>query len=148
MKIDILTVKEELAHRGKLEESGRSVRHHATEQQSSHLRPHRISRADRTREISAARNDTWDSTNSSPARWTKQWTSPTTLMDAHNLLDRLEGEFGHNDHMRDMDALMTATMDRSRTDVLPTSVNGVTGIPTGLADLDRMTSGLAKRRTQ
>lgn len=30
-----------------------------------------------------------------------------TLIDAHNLLDRLEGEFGHNDHMRDMDALMT-----------------------------------------
>ena len=32
-----------------------------------------------------------------------------TLIDAHNLLDRLEGEFGHNDHMRDMDALMTDT---------------------------------------
>ena len=52
MKIDILTVKEELAHRGKLEEAG------ATEQQSSHLGTHRISHADRTREIPAAGNDT------------------------------------------------------------------------------------------
>ena len=33
-----------------------------------------------------------------------------SLVDAHNLLDRLEGEFGHNNHMRDMDELMTATM--------------------------------------
>ena len=36
-----------------------------------------------------------------------------TLIDAHNLLDRLEGEFGHNDHMRDMDALMTDTMEEA-----------------------------------
>ncbi len=33
-----------------------------------------------------------------------------SLIDAHNLLDRLEGEFNHNTHLRDMDALMSAAM--------------------------------------
>ena len=64
-----------------------------------------------------------------------------SLMDAHNLLDRLEGEFGHNNHMRDMDELMTATMTEAEGRIA-NNINGVTGIPTGLADLDRMTSGL------
>ena len=32
-----------------------------------------------------------------------------SLMDAHNLLDRLEGEFGHNNHMRDMDEPVSYT---------------------------------------
>ena len=64
-----------------------------------------------------------------------------TLIDAHNLLDRLEGEFGHNDHMRDMDALMTDTMEEAEQRIAK-SVNGITGIPTGLTDLNRMTSGL------
>ena len=63
-----------------------------------------------------------------------------TLVDAHNLLDRLEGEFGHNDNMRDMDTLMTDTMKEAEGRVAK-SMNGVTGIPTGLTDLDRMTSG-------
>ena len=57
IKIDILTVKEELSHRGKLEEAGGAVRHHPVEQQSGDFRPPRISRADRTREIPATRND-------------------------------------------------------------------------------------------
>lgn len=64
-----------------------------------------------------------------------------TLIDAHNLLDRLEGEFGHNDHMRDMDALMTDTMKEAEQRIAK-SVNGITGIPTGLTDLNHMTSGL------
>ena len=66
-----------------------------------------------------------------------------SLVDAHNLLDRLEGEFGHNNHMRDMDALMTAAMVEAEGRIA-NNKNGVTGLPTGLADLDRMTSGLQK----
>lgn len=69
-----------------------------------------------------------------------------TLIDAHNLLDRLEGEFGHNDHMRDMDALMTDTMEEAEQRIAK-SVNGITGIPTGLTDLNRMTSGLQNGET-
>ena len=66
-----------------------------------------------------------------------------SLVDAHNLLDRLEGEFGHNNHMRDMDELMTATMVEAEGRIA-NNKNGVTDLPTGLADLDRMTSGLQK----
>ena len=36
-----------------------------------------------------------------------------SLIDAHNLLDRLEGEFNHNTHLRDMDALMSAAMSEA-----------------------------------
>ena len=41
----------------KARRGGRSVRHHPVEQQSGDFRPPRISRADRTREISTTRND-------------------------------------------------------------------------------------------
>lgn len=43
--------------------------------------------------------------------------------------------------MRDMDELMTAAMTEAEGRIA-NNINGVTGIPTGLADLDRMTSGL------
>ena len=52
-----------------------------------------------------------------------------SLIDAHNLLDRLEGEFNHNTHLRDMDALMSAAMTEAEGRIAK-STNGVTGIPT------------------
>ncbi len=64
-----------------------------------------------------------------------------TLVDAHNLLDRLEGESGHHSNMRDMDTLMADAMTEAEGRIAR-SMDGVTGIPTGLTDLDRMTSGL------
>lgn len=64
-----------------------------------------------------------------------------TLIDAHNLLDRLEGESGHNAHIRDMETLMADTMEEAERRIAK-SVNGVTGIPTGLTELDKKTGGL------
>lgn len=64
-----------------------------------------------------------------------------TLIDAHNLLDRLEGESGHHDHIRCMDTLMTDTLKEAELRIAK-SVNGVTGIPTGLTELDQKTGGL------
>ncbi|KAA4022635.1 replicative DNA helicase, partial [Bacteroides ovatus] len=64
-----------------------------------------------------------------------------TLIDAHNLLDRLEGESGHHEHMRCMDTLMTDTLKEAELRIAK-SANGVTGIPTGLTDLDQKTGGL------
>ena len=61
-------------------------------------------------------------------------------MDAHNLLDRLEGECGTIEHLRDMDTLMDDTLQQVDARRASGS-NGVTGISTGLADLDRLTSG-------
>ena len=127
IKIDILTVKEELSHRGKLEEAGgpfgitqlsskvatsAHLEYHAQIVHEKYLRREMILGFD-------------------------------SLVDAHNLLDRLEGEFGHNNHMRDMDELMTATMVEAEGRIA-NNKNGVTDLPTGLADLDRMTSGLQK----
>ena len=142
MKIDILTVKEELAHRGKLEEAGGAfgitrlssivatsahIEYHMQIVHEKYLRREMILGFNKL--LACSLDETMDIDDS--------------LVDAHNLLDRLEGEFGHNNHMRDMDELMTATMVEAEGRIA-NNKNGVTGLPTGLADLDRMTSGLQK----
>lgn len=139
-KIDILTVKEELAHRGKLEEIGgpftivqlsskvassAHIEYHAQIIHEKYLRREMIVGFNKL--LAAASDEMTDIAD--------------TLIDSYNLLDRLEGEFGHNNCMRDMDALMTDTLAEAQGRI-EKSVNGVTGIPTGLTDLDRMTSGL------
>ena len=111
IKIDILTVKEELSHRGKLEEAGGPfgiTQLSSKVATSAHLEYH-----------------------------------AQIVHEKYLRRDRLEGEFGHNNHMRDMDELMTATMVEAEGRIA-NNKNGVTGLPTGLADLDRMTSGLQK----
>ncbi len=142
IKIDILTVKEELSHRGKLEEAGgpfgitqlsskvatsAHIEYHAQIVHEKYLRREMILGFNKL--LAYSLDETMDIDDS--------------LVDAHNLLDRLEGEFGHNNHMRDMDELMTATMVEAEGRIA-NNKNGVTGLPTGLADLDRMTSGLQK----
>ena len=142
IKIDILTVKEELSHRGKLEEAGgpfgitqlsskvatsAHLEYHAQIVHEKYLRREMILGFNKL--LACSLDETMDIDDS--------------LVDAHNLLDRLEGEFGHNNHMRDMDELMTATMVEAEGRIA-NNKNGVTDLPTGLADLDRMTSGLQK----
>ena len=139
-KIDILTVKEELVHRGNLEEAGGAfaiaqlsskvassahIEYHMQIVHEKYLRREMILGLNKL--LACSLDETMDIAD--------------TLIDAHNLLDRLEGEFGHNDHMRDMDALMTDTMKEAEQRIAK-SVNGITGIPTGLTDLNHMTSGL------
>ena len=63
-----------------------------------------------------------------------------TLVDGHNLLDRLEGACGHNRQLRDMDTLMQATLTEAE-GRMQKNKDGVTGIPTGLTELDKMTGG-------
>ena len=138
IKIDILTVKEELSHRGKLEEAGgpfgitqlsskvatsAHIEYHAQIVHEKYLRREMILGFNKL--LACSLDETMDIDDS--------------LVDAHNLLDRLEGEFGHNNHMRDMDELMTATMVEAEGRIA-NNKNGVTG----LADLDRITSGLQK----
>ena len=142
IKIDILTVKEELSHRRKLEEAGgpfgitqlsskvatsAHIEYHAQIVHEKYLRREMILGFNKL--LACSLDETMDIDDS--------------LVDAHNLLDRLEGEFGHNNHMRDMDELMTATMVEAEGRIA-NNKNGVTGLPTGLADLDRITSGLQK----
>ena len=136
-KIDILTVKEELARRGNLDAIGGPyaiVQLSSKVASSAHIEYHAqiIHQKYLAREmvvgfnklLTCAMDETIDIDD--------------TLIDAHNLLDRLEGESGHNAHIRDMETLMADTMERR----IAKSVNGVTGIPTGLTELDKKTGGL------
>ena len=79
-----------------------------------------------------------EGTSFSPAIETIDLTD--TLVDGHNLLDRLEGACGHNRQLRDMDTLMQATLTEAE-GRMQKNKDGVTGIPTGLAELDKMTGG-------
>ena len=96
MKIDILTVKEELAHRGKLEEAGGAF---GITQLSSKV-------------------------------------ATSAHIEYHM-------QIVHEKYLRRemILALMTDTMEEAEQRIAK-SVNGITGIPTGLTDLNRMTSGL------
>ena len=140
MKIDILTVKEELAHRGKLEEAGGAfgitqlsskvatsahIEYHMQIVHEKYLRREMILGLNKL--LACSLDETMDIAD--------------TLIDAHNLLDRLEGESGHHDHIRCMDTLMTDTLKEAELRIAK-SVNGVTGIPTGLTELDQKTGGL------
>ena len=139
-KIDILTVKEELARRGNLDAIGGPyaiVQLSSKVASSAHIEYHAqiIHQKYLAREmvvgfnklLICAMDETIDIDD--------------TLIDAHNLLDRLEGESGHNAHIRDMDTLMADTMEEADRRIAK-SVNGVTGIPTGLTELDKKTGGL------
>ena len=139
-KIDILTVKEELTRRGVLEKIGGPytiVQLSSRVASSAHIEYHAqiVHQKYLTREavvgfnklLTCAMDETIDIDD--------------TLIDAHNLLDRLEGESGHHDHIRCMDTLMTDTLKEAELRIAK-SVNGVTGIPTGLTELDQKTGGL------
>ena len=135
-KIDILTVKEELARRGNLDAIGGPyaiVQLSSKVASSAHIEYHAqiIHQKYLAREmvvgfnklLTCAMDETIDIDD--------------TLIDAHNLLDRLEGESGHNAHIRDMETLMADTMEEAER-----RIAGVTGIPTGLTELDKKTGGL------
>ena len=138
--VDILTVKEQLSKRGELEEVGgpfyitqlsskvassAHIEYHAQIIHQKYLAREMVVGFNKL--LTCAMDETIDIDD--------------TLIDAHNLLDRLEGESGHNAHIRDMGTLMADTMEEAEQRIAK-SVNGITGIPTGLTDLNRMTSGL------
>ena len=62
------------------------------------------------------------------------------LAGIHDLLDHLEGEMGTADHLRTMGQLMEDTLAQVEARV-EGSRNGITGIPTGFSDLDKLTAG-------
>ncbi|MCD8094175.1 MAG: replicative DNA helicase [Bacteroides sp.] len=138
-KIDLLTVKEELACRGTLEAVGgpyelaricgrvASIIHleyHALILIQKFLRREMILGFHKL--LALAADETTDIDD--------------TMVDAHNLLDRLEGESGVTEHLRDMDRLVDDTLVQVDNRIA-NNRNGITGIPTGLDDLDRLTGG-------
>lgn len=137
--IDIITVKNELAARGKLDAVGGPFRITALSggvASSAHLEYHALLLREKFvrrelivglhRRLAAAADETVD--------------LDETLAELHRLLDHLEGEASFTDCMRDMDQLMLDTLKQMDARVA-NNRDGVTGIPTGLADLDRLTAG-------
>ena len=138
-QIDIITVKNELVARGKLDAAGGPyeltrisgrvasavhLEYHVLILREKYLRREMILGFHKL--LALAADETTDIGD--------------TLVDAHNLLDRLEGECGTIEHLRDMDTLMDDTLQQVDARRASGS-NGITGISTGLADLDRLTSG-------
>ncbi len=137
--IDIMTAKEELARRGKLEFIGGPytiVRISARVVSSAHLEFHaRILKQKYIRReailgfhklLALAADETTDIDD--------------TLADTHGLLDRLEKECGRTEHLRPMDRLMEDTLGQVEAR-MTSNRNGLTGIPTGFTDLDTLTCG-------
>ena len=137
--IDILTATEELRKRGKLDDAGgpfyitqlssrvassAHLEYHARIVHQKYIRREMIVGFSKLLTLSG--DETIDLTD--------------TLVDGHNLLDRLEGACGHNRQLRDMDTLMQATLTEAE-GRMQKNKDGVTGIPTGLVELDKMTGG-------
>ena len=137
--VDILTVKEEMSRRGELDVVGGAyeitrlsglvassahIEYHALIIQQKHLQREAIHGFSHL--LAAAADETLDIAD--------------TLADARHLLDRLEGALGYDRRMRNMEQLMADTLQEAERR-MTCSKNGVTGIPTGLTDLDRLTSG-------
>ena len=117
--IDILTVKEALQKRGKLDEAGGAygiVRLSSKVTSSAHIELHAELIKDRylRRELIVGINSLTSQSEENECSWTQQ--------------------------LRPMQQLMEETIAEAEQRIENTK-NGVTGIPTGLAGLDRLTSG-------
>lgn len=139
LRVDIITVKEELAKRGKLDLIGGPytlARISGRMASSVHLEYHvkilkqKYIRREMIRGLqellAASADETIDIAD--------------TIVNTHHLLDRVENECGATEHLRSMEQLMEDTIQQVEHRVA-TSKNGVTGVPTGLTDLDRLTAG-------
>lgn len=138
-KIDIITVKEEFARRGKLEfiggpytlahisgrvASSAHLEYHARILKQKYIRRETILGFHKL--LALAADETTDIDD--------------TLADAHTLLDRLENECGTTEHLRSMLQLMDDTIKQIEARI-SSNKNGITGLPTGFSDLDRLTCG-------
>lgn len=137
--IDILTVKEEMARRGQLEEVGGAyeiTRMSSLVASSAHIEYHAriILQKHLRREMILGFNKLLAQSND------ETYDVADTMVDAYNLLDHLEGESRSASHLRNMEHLMADTLSEARMRI-SRGKDGVTGISTGLPDLDKLTAG-------
>lgn len=140
--IDILTVKEEMSRRGQLDQVGGAyeitrlsglvassahIEYHALIIQQKYLQRETIQGFSKL--LASAADETMDIAD--------------TLADARQLLDRLEGELGYERRMQSMTQLMTNTLKEAEKRI-ECSKDGLTGIDTGLRELNKLTSGWQK----
>ena len=137
--VDIITVKEELAARGKLEMAGgpyNLTRLCSCVASSAHLEEHVMI----LQQKFIRRETILGLHRLLPLSADESVDIADTLAELHHLVDYLEGECGYADHLRDMDRLMGDTLAQMELRIT-NNQNGITGIPTGLTDLDRITAG-------
>ena len=138
-QIDILTVKNELASCGNLEKVGGTYtlgRLASRVASGAHLEYH----ACILREMYVRREVILGSYKLLAAASDESVDIADVLAGIHDLLDHLEGEMGTADHLRTMGQLMEDTLAQVEARV-EGSRNGITGIPTGFSDLDKLTAG-------
>ena len=142
-EVDILTVVEELKRRGLLEEIGGPFEITLIASRvasSAHIERHALIVKDkflRRRLIQGfcelqaqALDETFDTGD--------------VLAACRTVLDTVESDCGWVQNVRGMDVLMRDAMEEARQRMLK-NVNGLTGIPTGLEDLDEMTAGFQRQ---
>lgn len=137
--IDILTVKEALQKRGKLEMMGGPygiAQLSAKVASSAHIELHAELIKDRY-----LRRELIKGINSLTAQAEDPTYDTEDVLNAlHQLTERIETECTWTQQIRPMDELMEDAIAEAEKRIA-NSKNGVTGIPTGLDDLDRLTSG-------
>lgn len=137
--IDLITVKQELAARGTLESVGGpfgltqltrnvlSSAHldmHVMILRNIYVRREMIHGLQRM--LSSAADETTD--------------LDELLVQMHKLMDHLTGEAAFDDYLRDMNQLMLATLTEAE-NRMKNNRNGITGVPSGLRELDKITAG-------
>ena len=137
--IDLVTVRAELASRGKLEAVGGAyelVRLAGRVASSAHLEYHALILRQMyiRREMIAGLHTLLASAADESVDLSD------ALADLHRLAGHLESGAVSNNSLRDMERLMQDTLEQMDKRV-ENNRNGITGIPTGLRELDRLTAG-------
>ena len=137
--IDLVTVRAELASRGKLEAVGGAyelVRLAGRVASSAHLEYHALILRQMyiRREMIAGLHTLLASAADESVDLSD------ALADLHRLAGHLESGAVSNNCLRDMERLMQDTLEQMDKRV-ENNRNGITGIPTGLRELDRLTAG-------
>lgn len=137
--IDIITAKNELAARGKLDTVGGPCRLASISSKvasSAHLEYHVLI----LRQLYTRREMRLGFQQLLAYSADESMDIDDIMVEAHQLLERLESECGTNDHLRSMDRLMEDTVTEVEARAA-TGKEGVTGVPTGFTDLDALTAG-------
>lgn len=137
--IDLITVKNELAVRGKLDAVGgpyELTRICAKVVSGAHLEFHVLI----LRQMNMRRGMILGFHKLLALAADESMDIDDTMAEAYHLLEQLESECGTNGHLRSMDRLMEDTLAQVENRVTA-GRQGITGIPTGFNDLDRLTAG-------
>lgn len=137
--IDLVTVRAELASRGKLEAVGGAyelVRLAGRVASSAHLEYHALI----LRQMYIRREMIAELHTLLASAADESVDLSDALADLHRLAGHLESGAVSNNCLRDMERLMQDTLEQMDKRV-ENNRNGITGIPTGLRELDRLTAG-------